>query len=230
MTHLAIRLISMAFSVLIIMEQTKSWFSKSRVEMFSDGVFAIIITILVLELKVPRLAASNSTKELATALLLIVPKFFSWVISFFMICVVWVNHHRLFESITHITYKIFWYNAYLLLWCAFIPFPTAMVGDYPGNKLSLFIFGIVLSLMGLGFVFLRNTILREHLLIQRISENDFKKDNIKSFFFGCVLYFAGALIAWLNPFISLIIYALVPFYFIFLNIRTGKELVKPGKE
>lgn len=212
------------------MEQSISWFSKSRVETFSDGVFAIIITILVLELKVPHLQNPDSVGELAAALLLILPKFFSWIISFFMICVVWVNHHRIFESITHITYRIFWYNAYLLLWCGFIPFPTALVGDYPNNKLSLFIFGIVLSLMGFGFVFLRRTILREHLLVSNVPEHDFRKDNFKSFFFGCVLYFIGALAAWLHPIISLIIFALIPFYFIFLNVKSGNDLIRLGKQ
>ena len=211
-------------------QDNKSWFSKSRVETFSDGVFAIIITILVLELRVPKITNQNSSKDLAEALLLIFPKFLSWVVSFFMVCVIWVNHHRIFESITHITYKIFWYNAYLLLWCAFIPFPTALVGDYPGNKLSSFIFGIVMSLMGFGFVFLRKTIIRERLLIEKVDENNFKKDNFNSLFFGCILYFIGALAAWLHPLISLIIYALIPFYFILLNIRTGKDLVKSANK
>jgi uncharacterized membrane protein len=212
------------------MQQRSSWFSKPRVETFSDGVFAIIITILVLELKIPKISEPNSVRVLWMALVDIMPKFLSWVISFFILCVIWVNHHRLFESLTHITYRIFWWNAYLLLWCALIPFPTALVGDYPHNPLALFIFGIVLSLMGSGFYFLRTTIVRENLLIENVTPKEFKKDNFKSLFFGCILYLIGACLAWIHPGISFLIYAFIPFYFIFLNVKSGNKLASRGRK
>ncbi|MEI6410211.1 MAG: TMEM175 family protein [Bacteroidota bacterium] len=205
------------------MEQGKGWFSKPRVETFSDGVFAIIITILVLELKVPHIEHPNDVAELASALWLILPKFFSWVISFFMICVIWVNHHRIFESITHVTHRIFWLNAYLLLWCAFIPFPTALVGDYPFNPLGLFIFGIVLGLMGLGFTLLRRAITKEQLLAGHINPKAFKKGNKNALIYGVILYLAGGISAWIHPIIALVIFAFIPVYFIFFNVQAGIE-------
>ncbi len=208
------------------MQENKSWFSKARVETFSDSVFGIIITILVFGLKIPQIKNPLDAKELAEAILFIIPNFLSWIISFFMVCVVWVNHHRIFETLTHITYKVFWLNAFLLLWCALIPFPTALVGEYPLNKFALFMFGLVLSLTGVGFYFLRRLIISQNLLVDHISEEDFKKDNNKSLFFGCVLYLFGASAAYINPFIAIITFTLIPFYFIFLNVRAGRFLIK----
>ena len=208
------------------MQENKSWFSKARVETFSDSVFGIIITILVFGLKIPQIKNPLDAKELAEAILFIIPNFLSCKISFFMVCVVWVNHHRIFETLTHITYKVFWLNAFLLLWCALIPFPTALVGEYPLNKFALFMFGLVLSLTGVGFYFLRRLIISQNLLVDHISEEDFKKDNNKSLFFGCVLYLFGASAAYINPFIAIITFTLIPFYFIFLNVRAGRFLIK----
>ncbi|WP_332367617.1 TMEM175 family protein [Spirosoma telluris] len=98
-----------------------NYFSKSRVEAFSDGVFAIIVTLLVLEIKVPHIDHHESVAELTGALYALLPKFISWIISFLMVCVIWVNHHRLLNQIANITHAIFWLNALLLLWCSFIP-------------------------------------------------------------------------------------------------------------
>ena len=111
-------------------------FSKSRVETFSDGIFAIIITLLVLEIKVPHIDAPLSSKNLLESLLAILPKFISWIISFFTIAVIWVNHHRLFKQFKILDSGIFWWNTVLLMWTTFIPFPTAVLGDYPSNFLS----------------------------------------------------------------------------------------------
>lgn len=90
------------------------YFSKARVEAFSDGVFAIIVTLLVLEIKVPHIHQPDSVGELSAALYALLPKLISWIISFLMVCVIWVNHHRLLNQIANITHGIFWLNALLL--------------------------------------------------------------------------------------------------------------------
>ncbi|OHD12453.1 MAG: hypothetical protein A2086_07305 [Spirochaetes bacterium GWD1_27_9] len=68
-----------------------------------------------------------------TALYKILPKIVSWMINFFTICIIWVNHHRLFETIKSFNNTLFWLNANLILWVCFIPFPTALIRDYPNN-------------------------------------------------------------------------------------------------
>jgi len=100
----------------------------TRIERFSDGVFAIVVTLLVLELKVPILRGRGSANELGHQLVDLVPKFLSWMISFIIVCKFWLNHHHLLTFAQHATYGMAWLNSIFLMAQAFIPFPTALMG------------------------------------------------------------------------------------------------------
>ena len=191
-------------------------FSKPRVEALSDGIFAIILTLLVLEIKVPHLADPSSANELLTALALLSPKIASWVISFFTVCVIWVNHHRLFKLFKGIDHGLFWWNATLLLFVSFIPFPTALMGDYLYNPVAVSLYGIALGLMALSFFFLRwHVIRRPFLLHDEVEFPKFKKATKYSLLFGPVLYIVGAMLGWFYPFVAMWIYASIAIYFIY---------------
>lgn len=191
-------------------------FSKARIETLSDGVFAIILTLLVLELKVPHIEKTDSPAELLHALKLHAPKFWSWVISFLMVCVVWINHHRLIDQFKGINNGLFWANANLLMWTSFIPFPTALMGDYPLNKLGLFFFGISLSMAAFSFTIMRLYVQRKkELLADFVNYDVFKKGTRLSFFYGTLAYWIAASLAWIHPAISFAIYFFIPIYFIF---------------
>lgn len=191
-------------------------FSKTRIETFSDGIFAIIITLLVLEIKVPHINDHHSATELAQSLLGLVPKLISWIISFLIVCVIWINHHRLLDQVGEIDNPLFWLNANLLLWCSFIPFPTALMGDYFSNPLALSAFGIILSLSALAFTLIRMYIRRHPETLRAAgSPTALSREVSRSFLFGPLLYWAGSSMAWINPYIALLIYFLIPVYFIF---------------
>jgi Endosomal/lysosomal potassium channel TMEM175 len=111
-------------------------FTASRVEAFSDGVLAIVITLLVLEIKTPRLHSTENVGQAWLALVDLVPKFASFFLSFFFIAVFWVNHHRLFALIRKVDWGILWLNNLLLLLLCFVPFPTAFIGD--GRRMTGF--------------------------------------------------------------------------------------------
>lgn len=199
----------------------KTTFSKSRVEAFSDGIFAIIITLLVLEIKVPHLADHASPDVLATSLLALFPKFASWIISFFTVAVIWVNHHRLFKKFRVLDHGIFWYNALLLLWTTFIPFPTAVMGDYPGNVTSGVLYGSVMALMALSFTLMRWYVLRKPELLEEATDvAAFRRGTVLSLVFGPALYLAGVAFAWVHPGISFAIFLAIPVYFIFSENRS----------
>ncbi|WP_080057731.1 TMEM175 family protein [Spirosoma aerolatum] len=194
------------------------YFSKSRVEAFSDGVFAIIVTLLVLEIKVPHLVQAESVRELGEALVSLLPKISSWVISFLIVCVIWVNHHRILDQIERVTHSFFWLNALLLLWCSFIPFPTALMGDYLSNPLAAFMFGFVLAMMALTFSFIRWYALRNKLVLKpEIDLVQFRQATIRSVVFGPVFYLIGGILAFVHPWVSMSIYACIPLYFILYN-------------
>ena len=101
----------------------------SRIEAFSDGVFAIIITLLVLEIHVPQVQDKNISAALEHSLLAMTPKFLSYILSFVLVCIWWVAHHHLFHILKRSDRGLLWLNSLFLLWLAFIPFPTALMGD-----------------------------------------------------------------------------------------------------
>lgn len=204
--------------------ERKDYFSKARVETFSDGIFAIIVTLLVLEIKVPEIANHNSPAELARALWLLLPKIISWMVSFLIVCVIWVNHHRIMEQVTFVTHGLFWHNANLLLWCSFIPFPTALMGDYITNPVSLIAFGVILAFMAFSFFLLRVNIIKNSYILQAGADlAHFKKATTNSLLFGPVLYLSGAAASLLHPYIAFGIYLFIPLYFIFFTSTKTAE-------
>jgi uncharacterized membrane protein len=194
----------------------KNIFSKNRVEAFSDGIFAIIITLLVLEIKVPHIENYNSTEELTGALLRLFPKFTGWIISFFTIAVIWVNHHKIFKQIRVLDHGIFWWNAMLLLWASFIPFPTAVLGDYPGNFVSIVLYGAVMALMALSFTCMRWYVLgKKETLEESVDVRAFRTGTWFSLLFGPVMYLSGIVLGLIHPYLAFAIYLGIPVYFIF---------------
>ncbi|HBG62283.1 MAG: hypothetical protein A2Y03_06920 [Omnitrophica WOR_2 bacterium GWF2_38_59] len=191
-------------------------FTKNRVETFSDGIFAIIVTLLILEVKVPHIENADSSIVLMQSLTGLFPKFISWVISFLTICIVWVNHHRIFELFRGFNIVLFWLNVQVLLWVCFIPFPTALVGDYPNNPLAVAIYGVVMALTGASLVAVRfYGLMNKDILEPGISEKTYKKAIVFSFLFGTIFYLTGAALAWVNTLLSFAVYFLITIYFIF---------------
>ena len=125
--------------------------SPGRTEAFSDGVMAIVITLLVLELRVPHLQDALSRQGTPDALCLLAPKFAGFLLSFAYVAVFWVNHHHFFDLIVEVSAGLLWLNTLFLLFLCFIPFPTAFIGEYPANPVALTLFALVL--MGAGLVF-----------------------------------------------------------------------------
>lgn len=195
-------------------------FSKSRVEAFSDGIFAIIVTLLVLEIKVPHISDYNSQSELLNALSALFPKFISWIMSFFTVAVIWVNHHKLFKQFKQLDSGIFWWNAVLLLWTSFIPFPTAVLGDYPGNFVSIVLYGVVMALMAASFTCMRYYVLHKgYLLEPDVNTVLFSKGTKASLIFGPVLYLTGVVAGFISPYLSFAVFLIIPVYFIFSETK-----------
>lgn len=192
-----------------------NYFSKSRVETFSDGVFAIIITLLILELKVPHLENRASIPELFHGLTEILPKFIAWIISFLTVAVIWVNHHRLFESLKVINHGVFWLNANLLLWVSFLPFPTALMGEYPENRFAVSFFGVASLMMGAAFLIFRLYMWKNPWLTNGYSQSELWLGVRNVLLFGPFVYLLGAATAWIHPLFAFAFYGLVTIFFIF---------------
>src|SRR5271155_1963281 len=127
----------------------------NRLEAFSDGVIAVIITIMVLELKVPRDTTLASLRSLG-------PQFLSYVLSFLVVAIMWVNHHHLLRSARRADARLLWSNNILLFWMSLVPFVTAFMGNSPHDPRAVALYGIVLTLCSISFVLLRTVIAQHH--------------------------------------------------------------------
>ncbi len=125
-----------------------------RIEAFSDGVFAIAITLLVLELKVPHLEDGGAGGSLGRALLSQWPSYVALVTSFFTILVMWANHHRIFELVRRVNAPFLYANGFLLLIVTVVPFPTALLAEYfrkPGAPVAAAVYAGTFVLCGVAF-------------------------------------------------------------------------------
>jgi TMEM175 potassium channel family protein len=129
--------------------------TKARVETFSDGVIAIIITIMVLELKVPHDSSP-------TALLPLVPVFLSYLLSFIYLGIYWCNHHHLFHAIERVNGGVLWANLHLLFWLSLVPFATAWMGENHFAPWTLAVYGMVLFLAAIAYTILVLTLISLH--------------------------------------------------------------------
>jgi len=129
--------------------------NKTRLEAFSDGVIAIIITIMVLELKIPHGSDWSSLQRLA-------PKFISYVISFVYIAIYWNNHHHLLHTVKYVTGSILWANIHLLFWLSLVPFVTAWAGENQFAELPVAIYSFIMLMAGASYFILSRTIIKVH--------------------------------------------------------------------
>lgn len=198
--------------------------SKSRIEAFSDGVFSIIITLMVFELRLPEIKGEVTTPILADALWVVLPKFLSWVLSFTMVVIFWVNHHRLFSQIKRSDNGLIWLNALFLLTISFLPFPTAVLGSYPYQPLSYSLFGVAMALAAFAIYGVRlYAISGYNLLDETVDKVYFQRISRRTLIFGPLPYLIGAVLAWVNVNITILIFTLIPLYFILPRTRHQTE-------
>jgi uncharacterized membrane protein len=129
--------------------------TKSRLEAFSDGVVAIIITIMVLELRVPHGAELSSLRPL-------LPVFLSYVLSFVFVGIYWSNHHHLLQAVKQVNGRILWANLHLLFWLSLIPFVTAWMGENHFAAWPVALYGVVLLCAGIAYFILTRALLNLH--------------------------------------------------------------------
>jgi len=201
---------------------SRGQFSLTRTEAFSDAVFAIIVTLLVLELKVPQLKDVTSVGELGHALVELAPKFVSWLISFIIVCKFWLNHHHLLGLARHANYGMMWLNSLFLLGQSFIPFPTALAGEYPHNALAVSFFGIVFVLNTFLFLLL-NAYNRRNLLKPEFAARQ-DRNAVTKGLIGPASYLTGAALAWVSIHAAFAVYALTPLFY----ITPWSERAAPG--
>ncbi len=169
-----------------------------RLEAFSDGVLAIAVTLLVLEIRAPELAVPTDAREAMAALVALGPKFLSYLLGFLFIAVFWVNHHRFFRLIKRVNGGLLWLNIGLLLVLSFIPFPTGMIGEYPWNPVVLALFAIVLMTAGIVFNLMWRHAASQRLFHEGVSPASIARAQARGLI-GPALYGLAAVLAFVLP-------------------------------
>ena len=173
--------------------------SKGRLEAFSDGVFAVIITIMVLELKVPHGGDWRVLQPL-------VPAFLAYVLSFIFLGIYWNNHHHMLHMTDRINGGILWANLHLLFWLSLVPFTTAWMGDNHVAPLPTAVYGVVLLMDAIAYTLLQELIIRAqgpHSKLKAAVGHDLKGR------VSAALYVAAIPLAFVRPYISVGIYVTV---------------------
>lgn len=191
---------------------------KNRMEAFSDGVIAIIITIMVLEMKVPHETTSH-------ALLAIAPVFLSYLLSFLYVGIYWNNHHHLLHSIHKVNGKILWANLHLLFWLSLIPFASGWMGENHFQSLPVILYGTVLLSAGIAYYILVHTLTSLHgnasLLSQAVGHKGKEKLSL------CIYFISIPLALW-QPEISLAGYLSVALIWLHPDSRIERLLENDG--
>jgi uncharacterized membrane protein len=187
----------------------------TRIEAFSDGVLAIIITIMVLEIKVPHDPSWDSLKKL-------IPVLYSYILSFIYIGIYWGNHHHLLHTIKHVSWKIIWSNLHLLFWLSLIPFATGWMGENHFAENTVIIYGSCLLCCAIAFTILQLVIEKEHPPSAHL-DNAFKKLRVKGIV-SLIGYISAIGMAFVNTNISLLLFVSVAILWLIPDRNLEKAL------
>ncbi len=188
--------------------------NKNRLEAFSDGVLAIILTIMVLEIKVPH---GNTWADL----LALIPVFLSYVLSFIYIGIYWNNHHHMLHSMTHVNGKILWANLHLLFWLSLVPFATGWIGEHHFAQLPMALYGFFLLMAGTAYYILQS------LIIKSQGPNSILKKAIGKDYKGMaspILYIIGITVSFYSVWMAGAVYAFVALMWLVPDKRIERML------
>lgn len=170
-----------------------------RLEAFSDGVLAIIITIMVLEMKVPH---GDSLKELSP----LGAVFLSYILSFIYIGIYWNNHHHMMHTVNHVNGRVLWANIHLLFWLSLVPFVSGWMGENHFTKWPVILYGVVLLMAGVAYYLLAHELVRIHGKDSMIGKA-IGKD--RKGILSVVLYVIGIALTFINPWMGFGVYCIV---------------------
>ncbi len=189
-----------------------------RLEAFSDGVIAIIITIMVLGLKVPQSADLAALREL-------LPVLASYVLSFVYVGIYWNNHHHLLHACERINGAIMWANLHLLFWLSLVPFVTAWAGDHRDASLPVALYGVVLLMAGVAYVVMERQMVRENgprsMLAEAVGRD-------RKGILSLAGYVAAIALAFVSPRLAELLYVLIAIMWIVPDRRIASRVRASG--
>lgn len=192
---------------------------KGRLEAFSDGVIAIIITIMVLELKVPHDVTLSALSEL-------LPVMLCYVLSFVYVGIYWNNHHHMLHVVSSVNGRVLWANLHLLFWLSLVPFVTGWMGENHFATLPVACYGVVLLCAAIAYYLLAHALIAQHgkdSTLARAFGKDFKGK------ISPLLYLAAIALAFVNVWLACALYVTVALIWLVPDLRIERVLSKSGE-
>ena len=188
--------------------------TKGRLEAFSDGVIAVIITIMVLELRPPGDGNLQALREMVT-------DFLAYVLSFVFLGIYWNNHHHMLHATTRVTGGILWANLHLLFWLSLVPFVTAWMGHHPFEPVPTAAYGVVLLMDAIAYTILERVLIAAHGRESKLAQalgNDAKG------LASLAMYIAAVPLAFIRPAVSYALYVFVALWWLVPDRRIERHL------
>ena len=191
-------------------ERMECHISKNRLETMVDGIFAIAMTILVLGITPPKPDISQAQAVLTGQIIGLLPEFFIFIVAFLILAGFWLGHHRQFHFVRIVDSRLLWINIFLLISVVFIPYSIDVAGDSPNILIAILLFHINIIIIGLIFSFHAHYILRSENLCYPNVDKRFLWEQFHRSILIPGIAFIAAIISFVNPPVSLLVYLVVP--------------------
>jgi uncharacterized membrane protein len=201
---------------------------KNRLEAFSDGVFAVALTLLVLDLHVPDIPAHSGFYEYIEAIKPLIPNVMAFVLTFALVAIHWVGHHYFFSRLHKVPVGFVWLNNLFLLWICFMPFPTAMLGHHATDQFAVLLYAIIQLLAALNFFAFRLYAIKNKLFADAAIE---KTMGPRHSIPAITIFLISIVFVFINVYVSLVCFFIVPvLYFIpySLELKIFHSVKKPS--
>ncbi len=209
--------------------KTDSTLSTQRLEAFSDSVFAIVITLLIFNLKTPQVSSQSSWRDLLDALYNLAPQFGGIILSFAFVAIFWVAHHQFFRTLQQTTRGLLWLNLVFLFLVCFVPFPAAIMTEHPENPTAVVLFGATILLTSIMLFALRRYAWINHPEISAATNEDEIKQALNRSLLMVGLYTAALAISFFFPAAAIVLYLLILVMLLF-PVKVEVEEETPGDE
>jgi len=197
--------------------------SKSRIETLTDGIFAIVMTLLVLEIAVPRLTHSEVIAgELLRQLLELWPLILSYAISFIILGFFWINHHDQFHYIKRANRVFVWITIFHLMFIAFVPFSTALLGQYYDQQISVMVYGINIAIAAFWACIQWWYATKDHRLIDPDLDRNFITIVFRRGVIGIIFYLIAVAVSFISTHASIVFFIAIPIYYL---VPTRKDKI-----
>lgn len=190
--------------------------ASKRIELLTDGVFAIVATLLVLEIKVPHLEHGMEKTELLSSLKKILPSLIAFIFSFLNLMIFWINHDAIGKVVIYFNRKLTYLNVLFLLFISLVPFTSHLVSEYPASLTAVSIYGIVLMLCSItGAMMFSEIAFGSDMMMKEVSHQR-RKRTATIIWMGPVIFFIAILLGFVHVIIPVIFYIITPIVFLFL--------------